>query len=47
MYGVDGRVFGKCHPYPSNNYDCLGVDIERGRRKFECITEFSAEDINQ
>jgi hypothetical protein len=47
MYGLDGKVYGHCIPFPSVNPHCYefpqAVDSSR---KFRCLIDLTAEQIN-
>ncbi|KAL2066782.1 hypothetical protein VTL71DRAFT_2854 [Oculimacula yallundae] len=46
MYGLDGKVYGYCSPFPGDDYLCAGVVGSRGGvRKFRCLTEWTAKQI--
>ncbi|KAI9155107.1 hypothetical protein HJFPF1_07675 [Paramyrothecium foliicola] len=42
MYGLDGKVYGRCIPFPDYNFHC---NYDRGNRKFRCLTQFTAKDL--
>ncbi|KAK3395114.1 hypothetical protein B0H63DRAFT_492117 [Podospora didyma] len=47
MYGLDGKVYGKCMLFPAHKYTC-GNPITSGftgTRKFRCLTEFTTDQI--
>ncbi|GKT86033.1 hypothetical protein Ct61P_03883 [Colletotrichum tofieldiae] len=47
MYGLNGRTYGNCIPFPNGDYNCvdfLGVRWQ-GRRKFRCLTQYTANDL--
>ncbi|RYP31770.1 hypothetical protein DL767_005590 [Monosporascus sp. MG133] len=47
MIGLDGRVYGHCILFPANTYFCsIGIMTRSGHRKFRCLTEFTAAQIN-
>jgi hypothetical protein len=43
MIGLDGKVYGRCIPFPGAFYEEF---INHGRRKFRCLTRFTAADLN-
>jgi hypothetical protein len=46
MYGLDENVYGRCIPFPGDDYLCAGLFGSRqGVRKFRCLTRFTAHDI--
>lgn len=45
MYGLDGKVYGECFPFPGVTYNCGPGGLMEGRRKFRCITRFTAAQI--
>jgi hypothetical protein len=47
MYGLDGKIYGRCIPFPSDDYLCAGAFGSRqGVRMFRCLTKFTAPQIN-
>lgn len=48
MIGLDGKVYGHCDPFPSNEYSCRFLATwMNGYRKFRCYTKFTAAQINE
>ena len=45
MYGLNGKVYGECKPFPGNSYTCAGASYLWGHRKFRCKTKKSARQI--
>ena len=47
MIGLDGRTYGHCILFPANNWKCSrgGLELD-GYRKFRCLTQFTAGQIN-
>ncbi|KAK0653306.1 hypothetical protein QBC41DRAFT_369366 [Cercophora samala] len=46
MYGLDGKTYGECIPFPGHSFDCLDWVIARSAsRMFRCYTEVSAAEI--
>jgi hypothetical protein len=43
MIGLDGKVYGRCIPFPGHNFEYWPM---QGWRKFRCLTSFTAKDIN-
>lgn len=46
MYGRDGKVYGECILFPGNGYHCPNAGALHGQRKFRCLTQFTAGQIN-
>lgn len=48
MICLDGKVYGNCDPFPSNDYFCsMGIQNNGAYRKFRCYSRFTAGDINR
>lgn len=45
MYGLDGNVYGECIMLPGHSYRCPDAGVLSGRRKFRCLTQFTAVQI--
>ncbi|KAH7353284.1 hypothetical protein B0T11DRAFT_300447 [Plectosphaerella cucumerina] len=45
MYGLDGKVYGECIMFPGHSYVCPSLGTLSGRRKFRCLTQFTAAQI--
>lgn len=45
MYGRDGKVYGECIMFPDDSYNCVSAGTLSGRRKFRCLTQFTAAQI--
>lgn len=47
---VDGNTYGNCIVFPNGDYDCNsifgGKEQHHGYRKFRCLTQFTADQIN-
>ncbi|KAI1840405.1 hypothetical protein JX265_007206 [Neoarthrinium moseri] len=48
MIGLDGKVYGNCILFPGDDYECIDpvIGAYSGGRKFRCLTEFTAAQIN-
>ncbi|KAG6358206.1 hypothetical protein INS49_014090 [Diaporthe citri] len=50
MVGLDGNTYGNCIVFPDGDYDCNsifnGKEQHHGYRKFRCLTQFTADQIN-
>ena len=52
MYGLDGKVYGRCFPFPGKEYgkDGGGCGLTFGRREgnraMRCLTRFTVDDFN-
>jgi hypothetical protein len=42
MIGLDGKVYGRCIPFPDAYYEEF---IYYNRHKFRCLTRFTAADL--
>jgi hypothetical protein len=45
MIGLDGNTYGNCILFPGDDYQCSGVPIQNGARKFRCLTQYTVGDI--
>lgn len=47
---VDGNTYGNCIVFPDGDYNCNsifgGKEQHHGYRKFRCLTQFTADQIN-
>lgn len=46
MYGRDGKVYGECIVFEGHSYRYVTAGVLAGRRKFRCLTQFTAAQIS-
>lgn len=50
MYTKSNDRVGKCIPFPDHSFNCNiadGFGVSIGKRIFRCLTEYTAEEINE